>query len=532
MTRTDLNKKPKVQPNSSPPPSPGSSSASLKFTLLLTGIFLTLGFFNLLHHEMWRDELQAWMLARASISLADLFHTIRYEGHPGLWHVLLFLLSRVTVNPVAMQLLHLLLATAAIFVAIRYAPFARWQKLVFIFGYFTFFEYATINRQYVLGMLLLFLFCAVYCQTGFRLFTLALVLFGLMQSSVYGLILAFSLGVVVVYDHFITRQSQVRSTLRSGEIIASLFLMVGGVLVFFWQIHPPVEAAYAERLTLNWDYSRFENVIQFVWKTYIPIPKFTFHFWETSFIKPGELRVLFSPLLLGLMVFFFRRNPRALLFYITATALILLLSYFKFLGALRHNGHLYFALIASLWFALATGQISEKDLLLHRWSAALQNKSNWIIGVIFTLQALAGGYANVRDWQHPFSGGKQVAEYLVEKNWQDKTIVGYPDWAASTVAGYLNRELYYPQGDRNGTFVIWDQARQTGTESKIYARIDSLSQQSQLDLLLIANVPLKPTPGRVEFLREFTQSILADEEYYLYIIKHTANDSLQSEALQ
>ena len=58
-------------------------------------------------HEMWRDELQAWMIARDSTSLGDLFgHNMRYEGHPGLWHLALFVLTRVTDNPVAMQALH------------------------------------------------------------------------------------------------------------------------------------------------------------------------------------------------------------------------------------------------------------------------------------------------------------------------------------------------------------------------------------------------------------------------------------------
>jgi hypothetical protein len=43
---------------------------------------------------MWLDELQAWLIARDSSSVIDLFKNLKYEGHPGLWHICLYLISR------------------------------------------------------------------------------------------------------------------------------------------------------------------------------------------------------------------------------------------------------------------------------------------------------------------------------------------------------------------------------------------------------------------------------------------------------
>ena len=65
-------------------------------------------------HEPWRDEWQAWLLARDSPSLKALLYNMRYEGHPPTWHVVLFALSRVTRSVVALQALQLVLATAAV----------------------------------------------------------------------------------------------------------------------------------------------------------------------------------------------------------------------------------------------------------------------------------------------------------------------------------------------------------------------------------------------------------------------------------
>jgi len=46
------------------------------------GVFALLLGAGLANHEMWRDELQAWMLARVSATPATLLAKLRYEGHP------------------------------------------------------------------------------------------------------------------------------------------------------------------------------------------------------------------------------------------------------------------------------------------------------------------------------------------------------------------------------------------------------------------------------------------------------------------
>jgi hypothetical protein len=46
----------------------------------------------------------------------------------------IFLLTRFTPNPFAMQLLHLLIATAAMVIFLRKAPFSWWFKLLFLLG--------------------------------------------------------------------------------------------------------------------------------------------------------------------------------------------------------------------------------------------------------------------------------------------------------------------------------------------------------------------------------------------------------------
>jgi hypothetical protein len=85
------------------------------FSVITTLLFLVVLFLNILHHEMWRDELQAWLIGRDSISIFELlFRNMRYEGHPALWHLGLFFITRFTDNPFIMQILNVLISGAAL----------------------------------------------------------------------------------------------------------------------------------------------------------------------------------------------------------------------------------------------------------------------------------------------------------------------------------------------------------------------------------------------------------------------------------
>ena len=47
------------------------------------------------HHEPWLDESQAWLIARDSSLGQLLVERVRYEGTPGIWHLLLWLCIRL-----------------------------------------------------------------------------------------------------------------------------------------------------------------------------------------------------------------------------------------------------------------------------------------------------------------------------------------------------------------------------------------------------------------------------------------------------
>lgn len=72
----------------------------------LAAAFIGMMVVQLARHQMWRDETNAWGIVLASPTLPALFHNLHYEGHPGLWHLLLWCASWISPNPAVMKVVH------------------------------------------------------------------------------------------------------------------------------------------------------------------------------------------------------------------------------------------------------------------------------------------------------------------------------------------------------------------------------------------------------------------------------------------
>lgn len=202
------------------------------FSLILCTIFFIIGYLGILHHEMWRDELRPWQIARTSQSVLDIFHAIKYDGHPSLWYLGLYIITRFTSNPFAMQVYHLLIATGVIFVFVCLSPFTKFQKILFSFSYYPFYEYAIKPRNYSLGILFIFLFCVFYSRRFKNYFILSIILFLLCQTSALGLILAICFGTTLFVDALLGFQ-EFKILLEARSIILGLLVFIGGTIVFF-----------------------------------------------------------------------------------------------------------------------------------------------------------------------------------------------------------------------------------------------------------------------------------------------------------
>jgi hypothetical protein len=150
-------------------------------------------------HEPWADEAQAWQLAR-SLSLPDLFrHYLRYEGSPGLWHLLLHLLVKLHVSYTGMHWISGAIALAGVTLLIFCAPFPRAIRLTLPFTFFLAFQYAVVARSYVLVPLLLFATAAAWRKSPL----LVALLLGLLgNASLHALAISGGMALLYIYENW------------------------------------------------------------------------------------------------------------------------------------------------------------------------------------------------------------------------------------------------------------------------------------------------------------------------------------------
>lgn len=324
------------------------------FVVALVAVFFLFGLFGVGHHEMWRDEIRAWMIARESSSIFQLFDILRYEGTPPLWHLCLYAITRFTDNPQVMQVFHLLIATCSIGLMALFAPFTQRQKVLFAFGYFPFFEYGIISRSYALGALFLFAVCAM-CKAPTRKYLPIFLMLALLASTtIYGAIIAFSIGIGLLLELFEVNGK--RFLIRNKRLLTvGLIVFSLSACAFVSHMKPPDSAYrgdwkdYAVKFFRGSDSTlwRLEKSSASLLSAYLPIPdpRSPQNFWgSTIFFDQQPYRAVwfFLSVFTFLSVVALFKDTLSRTSYALGTLGISGFTFLFFIGSIRHYGQLFF----------------------------------------------------------------------------------------------------------------------------------------------------------------------------------------------
>lgn len=331
-------------------------NSRLTFALVLTTAFALVLGVGLQHHEIWLDEAQAWLIGGRADSLRDVFHGLRYEGHPPLWYLAIFAVSRVWASPVAMQVLSLLFISGAVFLVAWKSPFSRLQATLFAFGYFPLFEWGMVSRGYGLG-----LFClAAYAAMRFAgvrtvpLLVLPLTLAAL--TSVYGLILAWALGLSLAISLLLPDPAD-NLDIRPFPIAFGAGLLLLGTACAVFTMLPPRDAAIA---LLSGDTARAAWALFAPFWGFLPLPDpSSLQPWSSSLFagRPflGELAYTGGGLMLVATTFVFAGRIAAQIAYLAGSSVLILFAWHVYAGGLRHHGHFLMLWLLCMWVARPSG---------------------------------------------------------------------------------------------------------------------------------------------------------------------------------
>jgi len=415
--------------------------------LILAGIFIIyciLAGYTMFHHELWGDEIHSWNIAKASNSFFDLISNTRYEGHPPLWYVILWSISKFTHDPGSIQVVHLIIACTIVFIILFFSPFPISIKMLIPFGYFFLFEYSVLSRNYAIGILLAFFICMIMHKNfKKKLLLYYTLLFLLSNSHLLALLLAASFHL-----YFLLLLKEQRKTSKSIFLHFSLGIIILLPSVYF--IFPPADSSLSTNYWLNrWNFNQLSSIIQAPVRAFIPIPLwFEYHFWDTNFLIGNDNLTLFSkwrtllisPGLVLFMIFLFKQNKKCLSFFLFNFFLIILVSFIIPFTNERHVGFIFIGFLIALW--------------LYTFHHPVTKIQNWIILLLLSFQMIGGIIAITKDIKYPFSNSYKVNELLKKIPAGEKIVTDY--WCLNTLSTFTDKPYYCVDLQRETSYLLWN----------------------------------------------------------------------------
>jgi len=488
------------------------------FTLLVCVPYLAFLIWMHVHHEMWRDEIHAWSLSRAAHGFAELVTGDRiYEGHPPLWFWYLHLWTWFTESAWGIQAATVAAATAASILLVRFAPFPRYLKVMLLCSYYLGYEYAVISRNYVLGWLLLCLFCALYHPYRVRYFALAVALALLSLTSVYGLIMAIFLLGFFVLDQF--RMSNERpgaqpteyTFVTSPRLLAAAAIVTAAIVFCVLTVEPPDPNPFAPSFNFSaLTSSALPDMLYRVNAGFLPWRKFaTLEFWGASCTlsddPSGWSKYLGGALLLVTTLALYPAW-RLVVIYAAALATMMVFQQVRFIGTTRHWGHFFMLFVGVCWL-----------LRLQ-----FPRRSHWLSTVLLTgilaIQSKSFVAGAVLDTREIFSGARDTAAFIRGAGLQDLPIAGGPDYYAAAVASYLRRPFYAAETAEFHDDVVFHTRRRPFSAFELMNRAVAISRERQSPVLIVTREWLPDPPAGVTRTLLFANppAMVGDESFSVY----------------
>lgn len=493
----------------------------LTYQVLLTFIYFMVSFIGILNHELWLDEAHHYLLARDSNSILELIQNTRYEGHPILWNLLLYGITRFSFNPFWMQFLHIIISTFAVYVFLKKAPFNWIFKILFIFGYFMLFEYNLISRNYILGVLFLFLACSIFEKRNEKFSLLCVYLAIASNTHIQFSVIAFALFLIVLFE-----QLEYKQYLKKQNIYGYLIFLIGLISIIIqirttnsdWLLNSINQMPISERLTQGF-ISLFKGIII--------IPDFTtIHFWNTNIIVSlnRKIAAVLALLIYLLPLVLFTKNKKTLYFIYIGLIGTQIFFFITQRAATRFHGMTYILLIITLWIENCYQNENFKlKNFLSSIKLTLYNKQ--IIYIILIIHFISGIYAYSMDIVYPFTSAKETITFIKNENKERKEIITVT-CDGTLLSAYLEEKIFFLCDRSLQSFCNWESGcLDKITEEKSVEMLTDYMKYRQ-DVLYISYYSLGSekfkdwinlnSEIKAKFIKKFDTNIVEKSNYYIF----------------
>lgn len=486
-----------------PDPLPGTGrERGLRLAWL--GLYVLLTSVLVYHHEPWRDEADAWLIARDA-SIVEVLRIAGHSGTPGLWYFLQMPFAKAGFGYATQGILNLALMAGAALLLLTRAPLPLAAKVLLLFGFHLSFEYPVVARNYGLGIVLTFGLAALDARKNDRPLLYGLLLGALANVSAHFFVIATAFGLAWMWEF---RPGQGRSAK-----VPWIGLVIGfvGCLAAVLQLRPRADGQFSPEVFMVFEPQRVLAAARGLVPQVLP----------TWLLPLGVVGF-------GLSVLHVAVSVRALSFLLLSTAGLTYIFVFKYSGGDRHYGLLLIVLVVALWLAEGEEQrgvqhpvFRAAGRLRERWRTPTYGVLSLCLGITVLHSALLLWPVELTK---SYSGAADMGRFLRQAKLDARPIAAHGANVGESVLPYLRtRAFYYPAIESFGSHMRWDRRYMEGTlvtQVEALARIERRFpdwQGGRLLLLASEEVPRAAARGFRLLHRTAERPFrIPDESYFLY----------------
>ncbi len=483
--------------------------------LLWTTPFLVLYWVQLAHHQLWRDELNAFGIAASAGTFRHLIFLVHYEGHPWLWYALLWLVGKATLQPVGMKLLQAAIGTAIYLLIGLASPFSRLEKLALFLCYFVCFEYTVPSRMYGLMLLFALLYVRRRALKPAAAGGNAVLLGVLANTDMTGLVLSGALLLEFAFSVWKARRGTQEAALKDGgpkRLAGAMAIYCALAFLSIFTLWPTKDIS-SRTTGKPFQLASLENTAGAA-MNYVEIPYFATmtgipgEFWNTYSFRHRIFFKLGLPVILLLYWLCLRRHGNLLVLLGAACVCMVLVGDLLYMGNMRNFGTTFVAFLACLWLMRAAGE-----------------RIPWAGMVLLGLTVLAGVDAEAEQWMRPFSNARNTAMWLEQQGLGGLPWVGSKDTSTIGVAEQARHPLYMLECNCTDTFLLFGKRRDQFDRTEIATRLALARTNLRAPrMVYIGTLPLSDGEATVlraegfsiEPLRNFEGAEVPEEDFYTY----------------
>lgn len=498
-----------------------------KVNLVIMLCYSIITFIILLFHESWRDEAQAWLIAR-DLNIIDIFVQMKYEGHPVIWYLILAPFAKLGLPYIFVKIVSWLICNIAVWLILKKAPLNLILKILFIFSMPMIYLYPSISRSYCLIPLAITIVAIYFGQRHEKPIQYILSILFLANTHVimYGMV---GILLLLFYIEELIQNRKTNSKEQKKKVYISLIVIIVGLILTLIPILISMTTNTDVSLTSNT--SIFEDTKLKMENAYEKI--MTGCFGENELI----LKIVAIALII-LLCYEIRYHFKNALIIICTEGLQFLIYTYVYMGSEQRVSTLILLMMFIFWIQndkkekTVNMDKNEKELVNNqkylkrqKRKEQLINLAEYILVFVLIINIANGMDAVNKEIKTTYSSSYETSEWIKNNLEDDSIFICTNMPLSSAIIPYIGKDVFWsPQTLDYFSFTTWDENYRTGYSLRDLQKRVKDNFETDQNLYLIYTYDFnEETMSSLEeqgYITKMYESNIAEkEEYTIYKIE-------------